>query len=274
MLLGYDPSYRGFIDRRLAHPSTSAASTSTAPQPRSSRSNAGVTIAGQPGEVPIAEGVPLPRLVLRRSSRRRAASPQQPEQPVYSQNTSRSPSPGYSRSPRDSGTMSLQPLNLSTLLTLPSRGRGTSGRVSSTGQAPPPPRRSRGGSTLSSSPREQDGSLGASDAHQDKRPRHDEAGASYAQDAAGALDTPSPITQVTIEAWTPQLKRSDRPVNIGDSVSSSETALAVAQALLLPADMQKEAASSSDRLVATGIASGVKVEYYFHNILVHISYMY
>ncbi|KAI8542915.1 hypothetical protein RHMOL_Rhmol08G0176900 [Rhododendron molle] len=70
VLLGYNPSYKGFIDRRLANPSTSATSTSTAPQPRNSRSNAGATIARQPGEIPISEGIPLSRVVVRRSSQR------------------------------------------------------------------------------------------------------------------------------------------------------------------------------------------------------------
>ncbi|KAI8524793.1 hypothetical protein RHMOL_Rhmol13G0177100 [Rhododendron molle] len=68
VLLGYDPSYKGFIDRWLANPSSSAASASTAPQPRNTRSRAMVTIAGQPGEISLPEGVPLTRVVNRRSS--------------------------------------------------------------------------------------------------------------------------------------------------------------------------------------------------------------
>lgn len=144
ILLGYDPAYKGFIDRRLANPSTSGASTSSAPQPRNSRSGAGVTIAGQPDEVPISEGIPLPRVVLRRSSQRQVVSRQQPEQLVPDHDTSPSSSFGYSPSPPNSGTMSRQPMNLSSLLTVSARGRGTSGRIRSTGHAPLPSRRSRG----------------------------------------------------------------------------------------------------------------------------------
>ncbi|KAI8542914.1 hypothetical protein RHMOL_Rhmol08G0176900 [Rhododendron molle] len=141
VLLGYNPSYKGFIDRRLANPSTSATSTSTAPQPRNSRSNAGATIARQPGEIPISEGIPLSRV----------------------------------------------PLNLSLLLTVSSRGRST-GRACSTGHAPPPPRRNRGGSTRPSSPpRECDSSLEAVDAHRDKCPRNQEARESNALAAGGLL---------------------------------------------------------------------------------------
>ncbi|XP_058185627.1 uncharacterized protein LOC131302852 [Rhododendron vialii] len=40
--------------------------------------------------------------------------------------------------------------------------------------------------------------------------------------------------------------------------SSSETALALAQGLLLPVDMQKESEATPDRLVATGLVSGIK----------------
>jgi hypothetical protein len=164
---------------------------------------------------------------------------------------------------------SRQPLNLSTLLTVPSRGRGrgTSGRVASTGNAPPAARRTRGGSTrASSSPRARDSSVEAADAHRDKRPRGPEAGASGAQAALTTEPTP-PSTQTVYAAWTPQFIRVDRPVNVGDSASSSETAVALAQGLLLPSDMQKEASSSSDRLVSTGLVSGIKVNKYFRKCL-------
>lgn len=40
--------------------------------------------------------------------------------------------------------MSRQPMNLSSLLTVSARGRGTTGRVASTRNAPPPPRCNRG----------------------------------------------------------------------------------------------------------------------------------
>lgn len=141
VLLGYNPAYKGFIDRRLSDPSTNAASTSSAPQSRNQRSSARVTIAGQPGEVPISESVPLPRVILKRPSQRRA------KQAVPDRATSQSSSSGYSPSPPTSGTMSRQPMNLSSLLTVSARGRGTSGRVPSTGHSPPPSRRNRGGST-------------------------------------------------------------------------------------------------------------------------------
>lgn len=160
VLLRYNPTYRGVIDRRLSNPSTSAASTSSAPQSRNLRFSARVTIAEQPGGVPISEGIPLPRLIVRLATQRQA------EQPTPERDTSQSSSSRYSPSSPNSGTMSRQPMNLSSLLIVSARRHGTSGQVASTGHAPPPPRRSRGGSTRSSSsPRGFDIVYEAGDAH-------------------------------------------------------------------------------------------------------------
>lgn len=62
-------------------------------------------------------------------------------------------------------------------------------------------------------------------------------------------------------------------MNVGDSASSSKTALALAQGLLLHVDMQKEAASSPDRLVSTGLVSGIKVSRLFLFINSHTSHI-
>ncbi|KAI8555127.1 hypothetical protein RHMOL_Rhmol05G0150100 [Rhododendron molle] len=126
-----------------------------------------------------------------------------------------------------------------------SRGRGAFARAPSTGVAPPPPRRTRGGSTRSTaSPRERDNSLEADETHRDKRPKNQDAKGSATQAAVSTLGTTSPSTQVIHEAWTPQLIRGDHPgKNVGDSASSSETALALTQGLLLPIDMQKKTSS-------------------------------
>ncbi|KAI8571863.1 hypothetical protein RHMOL_Rhmol01G0152600 [Rhododendron molle] len=104
--------------------------------------------------------------------------------------------------------MTHQPLNLSSLLIVSSQGHGTSGRAPSTGHAPPPPRRTRGVSTRSSSsPLGSDTVLEAEDAHRGKRPRNQEAGNSTAQVDGSTLETPSPTILVTSEVWTPQLIR-------------------------------------------------------------------
>ncbi|XP_058181883.1 uncharacterized protein LOC131300182 [Rhododendron vialii] len=60
------------------------------------------------------------------------------------------------------------------------------------------------------------------------------------------------------QTWTPPFIRGDRPVHVGDSASSSEIALALAQGLLLLVDLQKESSSPPDRLVSTGLVSGIK----------------
>lgn len=63
----------------------------------------------------------------------------------------------------------------------------------------------------------------------------------------------------------------DQLVNVRDSASSSETAFALAQGLLLPGDMQKELASALERLACKGMVNGIKV--YFSS-LQHFSYYY
>lgn len=136
VLLRYNPAYGGFIDRRLSNPSTSATSTSFVPQ-RSLRSRARVTVARQLGEIPVSKGVPLPRVIVKRALQCQA------EQPVFECDTSQSSSFGYSPSQPNSGTMSRQPLNLRSLLTVFVRGHGTTGRVASTEHAPPPSRCNR-----------------------------------------------------------------------------------------------------------------------------------
>lgn len=78
-----------------------------------------------------------------------------------------------------------------------------------------------------------------------------------AQAAVSIQQPPSPVTQVLPQTWAPQLIRGDRPVHVRGSANSLEAALALAQGLLIPVDMQKEAGSTPDRLVST--VSGIKV---------------
>ncbi|XP_058189211.1 uncharacterized protein LOC131306801 [Rhododendron vialii] len=204
------------------------------------------------------EGVPLPRVRVRRPLLRQAASQLQSEQPAPSRVTSQSSSSGYSPSPPHSSTMTRQPLNLSSLLTVSSRGRG-SGRVASTGNEPSVPRRNRGGSTHStSSTRGTDSALDASDVHRDKRPRSEDPTSTASQADTETHHPTSPTTQILPQTWTPPFTRGDHLVHVGDSASSSETTLALAQGLLLPVDLQKESGSPPDRLVATGLVSGIK----------------
>lgn len=140
-------------------------------------------------ENPISEGIPLPRVVLKRSTQPHASSQRQPEQPALDQDTNQSSSSGYSLSPPNLGTMTRQPLNLSSLLTVSSQGRGSTARASSTGHVPLPPRRTRGVSTRSSSsPLGSDTGVEAEDAHRDKRPRNQEAGETLAQAAGSGLN--------------------------------------------------------------------------------------
>lgn len=160
--------------------------------------------------------------------------------------------------------MSRQPLNLSSLLTFSARGRGTIGQVTSTGHPPPPSRRNRGGSARATlSPPGFDSTQEAGDAHCDKCPRNEDAGDAAAQAVASIQQPPSPNTQVLHQTWAPQLIRGDWPINVGDNASSSETVLALVQGLLLPVDMQKESGSLPDRLVSTGLISGIKVTFPF-----------
>lgn len=162
------------------------------------RSGAGVTIAGQPGEIPISEGVPLPRVIVRRVPQRQA------EQPVPDRDTSQSSSSGYSPSPPNLGTMSRQPLNLSSLLTVSAWGHGASGPVASTGRTPPPPRHNRWGSTRStSSPQGSDSIHEAGDAHRNKRPRNEDPVDATTQATASIQQPPSLITQVLPQTWAP-----------------------------------------------------------------------
>lgn len=44
--------------------------------------------------------------------------------------------------------------------------------------------------------------------------------------------------------WASTFQRGDRPINVGDSVGSLDTAIALAQALQLPADVSKEKEST------------------------------
>ncbi|XP_058226149.1 uncharacterized protein LOC131334870 [Rhododendron vialii] len=154
--------------------------------------------------------------------------------------------------------MTHQPINLSSLLTVSSRGRGATNRVASTGAPPPRSRRNRGGSARSSSSPREDNPVETTNAHRDKRPRSEETGDALNQTTSVVQQPPSSSTPVLPESWTPNLIRGDRPVHIGDSASSSETALALAQGLLLPVDMQKESEATPDRLVSTGLVSGIK----------------
>ncbi|KAF7141482.1 hypothetical protein RHSIM_Rhsim06G0093300 [Rhododendron simsii] len=59
-------------------------------------------------------------------------------------------------------------------------------------------------------------------------------------------------------AWALTLLRGDCPVNIEDSVGSLETAIALAQGLLLPPDMIKEKESSLDMLERTIASHGIR----------------
>lgn len=110
------------------------------------------------------------------------------------------------------------------------------------------------------SPPSFDAGLEAGDTYKDKRPRSTPPLVEVSPEAARSGATPiAPITPIVPPTWAPQLLRGDRPINIGDNASSSETAYGLAQGLLLPADMQKELASALERLVSTGMVNGIKV---------------
>ncbi|KAG5544118.1 hypothetical protein RHGRI_016762 [Rhododendron griersonianum] len=58
--------------------------------------------------------------------------------------------------------------------------------------------------------------------------------------------------------WAPSFQRGDRPLNVGESVGSLDTALPLAQALQLPADMAKERESNLEHLEKTSISHSIR----------------
>jgi hypothetical protein len=142
-----------------------------------------------------------------------------------------------------------QPIDLSSLLTLPGTGRGR-GRGAARGrgrsQSPVPSHGHRGSTQPDFPPGFPP--EGAEASHRDKRPRLEEA-------AGGSLTTlpaPTPV-------WAPRFSHGNRAITVRDSVESEGTAMALSQAFLLPGDMQKEVASSPDNLLGSFMSHSAKV---------------
>jgi hypothetical protein len=221
ILLSYKASYGGFIDRRIR-----AADNPAIPGPP--------PIQPEQGEVEEEE--------------EGARTPPFSSDPILlADEASTSSSSGYTPSPPHQEMD--QPIDLSSLLTLPGAGRGR-GRGTARGRGrsqSPVPSHGRRGSTQPDFPPgfQPDG---AEASHRDKRPRLEEA-------TGGSLTAqPAPAP-----AWTPRFSRGNRPITVRDSVDSEGTAIALSQAFMLPLDMQKELASSPDNLLGSFMVHSAKV---------------
>lgn len=146
-----------------------------------------------------------------------------------------------------------QPIDLSSLLNLPGRGRGwgtSRGRGTTQGRGTSHGRRAAPQSDVPPSFSPEEVAAG----HHDKCQRPDP----FAPNTENTQLQDFPVFALT---WAPQLVRGNRPVSIGDSADSEETALALSQALLLPVDMKKEIESPPSKLLGSFMVNNIKVTF-------------